>query len=82
MSIGCAVLIFYGSYRDSKEEIVKTSVFVPILTCIFGMVGAIAVFTVMGYISNIFKINIINIPLQGPELSFVVYPSALTLLPF
>jgi len=81
MSIGCAVLVFYGSYRDYKSELVKTSWFIPLLTCICGMLAAIAIFSVMGHISKVLHIEINSIPLAGPELSFVVYPTALTLLP-
>lgn len=81
MSIGVSVLIFMGSYRGMKEEIFKTSLRLTSLICLCGFLGAIAVFTVMGYVSEKLNIDIKDIPLSGPELSFVVYPTALTLLP-
>lgn len=71
-----------GSYREQKQEILHTSLKLVFFTILCGFLGAIAVFTVMGHVSLKLSIDIKDIPLAGPELSFVVYPTALTLLPF
>jgi SNF family Na+-dependent transporter len=81
MSTGCSVLVFFGSYRPYKQEIFKSSILIPILTSLCGFLAALVVFSFMGYLSKLSNIAIQNLPLKGPELTFIVFPAALTLMP-
>jgi len=52
------------------------------MTLICGIIGALTVFSYIGYISEIKNIPINRIPLSGPELTFVIYPAILSQMPF
>ena len=36
----------------------------------------------MGYMAKVSGVDISDLPLKGPELAFIAYPAALTLMPF
>ncbi|EGR29712.1 sodium:neurotransmitter symporter family protein, putative [Ichthyophthirius multifiliis] len=82
IGLGCAVLIYFGSYRNRKDELKNTSFLVPLLTVLCGFLSAFTIFTYMGYMSKISGIPIEEIPLAGPDLVFVVFPSVFTLMSF
>ena len=51
------------------------------MTSICGFLCAIGIFTFMGFVSVKTGVAIKDMPLMGPELAFVAYPAALTMLP-
>ncbi len=73
--------MFYGSYRPLKQEIKYSSVAIPLLTSLCGFLAALAIFSFMGNLSKIANIPIDEIPLKGPDLTFIVFPAALTSMP-
>ena len=82
MSLGVSCLTLYGSYRNKKEEIAKFCFGIPILTMFCGIIGALVVFSYIGYISHETNVSIEDIPLSGHELAFVIYPATLSKMPF
>lgn len=60
----------------------RPSLLVPILTCACGLLSALVVFSYMGNMSLISGKPLSELPLSGPDLAFIVFPAALTTLPF
>ena len=54
----------------------------PLLTAFCGLLSALTVFTYMGFMSKLTGVDISDIPLAGPDLLFIVFPSALTYMSF
>jgi SNF family Na+-dependent transporter len=81
MSLGAGVLISAGSFHRREEGLIKTSLAIPALTFFCGVLASLVVFSYMGYMSHATGIPIDEIPLKGPELVFIAYPAALTLMP-
>lgn len=46
------------------------------------MIAAIVIFSYLGFLSELTNIPISDLPLAGPDLVFITYPAALTLLPY
>ena len=46
------------------------------------MLAAIVIFLFMGNFSYLANIPINKIPLSGPDLTFIIYPTSLTMMPF
>lgn len=75
-------MVLLSSYRGKNESIIKAAYGLIIGTFICGMLGGIIVFQYLGHMSFLTKIPIHSLPLNGPMLSFVAYPTALSMIPF
>ena len=82
MSLGVGALTAYGSYRQKTDELTIFCVGIPLLTMCCGVIGAFVVFCYMGHISFTSNIPIDQIPLSGPDLTFVLYPAVLSKMYF
>ena len=60
----------------------RTSVFICILDGFTGVFAGFAIFTVLGYMSEKTGVEVSQLAVGGPGLSFIVYPEALSLMPF
>ena len=47
-----------------------------------GILAGFAIFSVLGYMSERTGIEVSDLAVGGPGLSFIVYPEALSLMPF
>ena len=56
--------------------------FIVILDGLTGILAGFAIFSVLGYMSNRTGIPVDKLAVGGPGLSFIVYPEALSLMPF
>ena len=54
---------------------------IPILTCLCGFLSAFAVFSYMGHMAKVSGLSIEDLPLSGPDLTFIAYPAVLTMMP-
>jgi SNF family Na+-dependent transporter len=83
MSVGCSVLVAFGSYRSKTQELIRSTALIPLLTLACGLLGSLAVFSYIGYCAQTKGIKIEELPsLSGPQLTFIVYPSILASMPF
>lgn len=60
----------------------RTSVFIAVLDGFTGILAGFAIFSVLGYMSHRTGIEVSDLAVGGPGLSFIVYPEALSLMPF
>lgn len=75
-------MIHFGAHRTDKKSILAPSIGIPTLNFLTSIFAAIVLFGYIGYISHKTGIPIEEMPIQGLELSFVVYPALLATLPF
>ncbi|CAF0793372.1 unnamed protein product [Brachionus calyciflorus] len=71
-----------GRYNNFNYNHQKTSIFIAILDGITGLLAGLAIFSVLGYMSTRTGIEVADLAVGGPGLSFIVYPEALSLMPF
>jgi len=75
-------LILFASYREKNQEILRCSYEIPLAVLFCGVLSSFTVFAYMGHLAFELKIDISNLPIGGPELAFVAYPTALMSMPF
>ena len=46
------------------------------------LVGGVVIFSVLGYMAHESGLNVEDVAEKGPGLAFVVYPTAVSLMPF
>jgi SNF family Na+-dependent transporter len=75
-------MIHFGAHRTDKKSLLLPSLGIPTLNVLTSIFASVSLFSYIGYISYKTGIKIEDMPIEGLELSFVVYPALLTTLPF
>ena len=75
-------IVKFASHRNDKDPLFLSTVMIPIMNFATSMFAAITLFSFIGYASFETGIPIDDMPVHGMELTFVVYPALMTILPF
>jgi solute carrier family 6 amino acid transporter-like protein 5/7/9/14 len=75
-------IIYFASHKVENEGLLKPSICIPILNFLTSLFAAFTLFSFIGYASSETGVAIQDMPVEGMELTFVVYPAMLQLLPF
>ncbi len=70
-----------GKIRFSNQLLCRL-IRIPIANFLTGILASVVIFSYLGFLSEITNIPLNELPLAGPDLVFITYPSALTLLPY
>jgi len=76
------VLVLYASFKDKNEKIKKPTYVITAITVATGLVCAITAFAFLGNMAHVQRTDISNLPLTGPDLVFIAFPSVITGLPY
>lgn len=71
-----------ASYNDFRNNIKRDSVLVPIMNCATSILAGFVVFSILGFMSHQTGLPISSVASGGPDLAFVTYPEAISMLPF
>uniref|UniRef100_A0A8C5HXY5 Transporter n=1 Tax=Gouania willdenowi TaxID=441366 RepID=A0A8C5HXY5_GOUWI len=78
--LGCLTTL--GSYNKYNNNCYRDSFFLCILNSGTSFLSGFAIFSVLGYMSEKQGVDIAAVAESGPGLVFIVYPQAVTLLPW
>jgi len=81
LSPAWGVAITFGSYLPLNEPIAKDAIWIAVINSATSIFAGFVVFSVLGHMSWQTGIPVEDVAVGGPELAFVVYPEALSLLP-
>ncbi len=85
-SIGVAqgIMITYASFLKKKSDISNNAFIIALADAGTSFLAGFTVFSVVGYLAAVNEMGIQNLGNQiaGPNLTFVTYPTAISLLPF
>ncbi len=82
LSIGFGIMIAYASYLPAKTNLVQNAVIVSFTNCIYSFISGFVVFSILGCLSLSKQLPIDQVVKSGPILAFVVFPEAISNLPF
>lgn len=82
LSLGFGIMVTYSSYLPKKTSIVGNAVWTAIANCTYSIFAGFAVFGVLGFMAGQTGEAFDKVAEGGPGLAFVVYPNAITQLPF
>ena len=71
-----------GKHNKFHYNHQRSSIFIAVLDGLTGILAGFAIFSVLGYMSYVTGIDVKDLAVGGPGLSFIVYPEALALMPF
>jgi NSS family neurotransmitter:Na+ symporter len=81
LSLGFGIMITYASYLPEKTDIGKNAIITCTVNCFYSFVAGFAVFGVVGFMAQSKGVPFEEAIKGGPQLAFVVYPQAISLLP-
>ena len=81
LSLGFGIMITYASYLPQKTDIGKNAFITCFVNCFYSFVAGFAVFGIVGFMAHSQGVPFEDAIKGGPQLAFVVYPRAISLLP-
>lgn len=82
LSLGFGIMITYASYLPKKTNIVESALWTAVIDCVYSFIAGFAVFGIVGFMACSKNLPYGEVVKGGPQLAFVVYPEAITQLPF
>ncbi|XP_048735785.2 sodium-dependent proline transporter-like [Ostrea edulis] len=79
---GWGPLITMASYNKFNNDCYRDSITLTLISEGTSIFGGFAIFTIIGYMAHIAGKPVEDVVQAGPGLAFLVYPEALSLLPF
>lgn len=81
-SLAQGIMITYASFLKKKSDLTNNAFIVALADAGTAFLAGFAVFSVIGYLTVSQGIGIGDLPMAGPGLTFITYPTAISLLPF
>ncbi len=81
-SLAQGIMITYASFLKKKSDLTNNAFIVALADAGTAFLAGFAVFSVVGYLSVSSGVAIGDMTLNGPGLTFITYPTAISLLPF
>ena len=82
LSLAQGILITYASFLRKKSDITNNAFITSLADAGTSFLAGFAVFSVVGYLALSKGVNIDALGIAGPYLTFITYPTAISLLPF
>ncbi len=81
LSLGFGIMIAYASYLPKKTAIVRDSLVISGVNCLFSIFAGFGVFAILGYMAKTTNQPINEVVKESIGLAFVAFPKAISLLP-
>ncbi|RME56613.1 sodium-dependent transporter [Candidatus Parcubacteria bacterium] len=81
LSLAFGIMIAYGSFKPERSEITKSAFWVALGNFLVSLMSGIVVFGTIGYMAYQQGVPLEKAVDGGPSLAFVVFPTAISLLP-
>ncbi|MDF1615032.1 sodium-dependent transporter [Desulfurivibrio dismutans] len=81
LSLGFGIMITYASYLPTKTNLARNALITTGVNCGYSIFAGLAVFGIVGFTAASQGVAFDEAIMGGPQLAFVVYPQAISLLP-
>ncbi|KAA0007490.1 MAG: sodium-dependent transporter, partial [Thermoplasmata archaeon] len=82
LSLAQGILITYASFLKKKSDITNNAFIASLADAGTSFLAGFTVFSVVGYLALSKGVGIEKLGIAGPYLTFITYPTAISLLPF
>ncbi|KAK2165546.1 hypothetical protein NP493_1360g00015 [Ridgeia piscesae] len=78
---GFGTLLTMGSYNKFHNNCCKDAIIVSLINCGTSVFAGFVIFSVLGFMAHTHNVDVERVVDKGPELAFIAYPEALTMMP-
>ncbi len=82
LSLGFGIMVAYASYNKETQDVAADAYTTAITNSAISLFAGFVVFAVLGYMAASTGVNVEEVVASGPGLAFVVFPEALSLMPW
>lgn len=82
LTLAFGVMIAYASYKKENADIAKDAWTTALVNSAISLFAGFVVFAVLGYMAFKSNVGVASLAASGPGLAFVVFPEALSLMPW
>ena len=82
LSLGFGIMIAYSSYLPRTADITNNGFITVFANCGTSFLAGFAVFSTLGYLAMALEAPIDKFATEGPGLAFVIYPAAISQMPW
>ncbi|CAI9724660.1 sodiumchloride2-likedependent and chloride-dependent glycine transporter 2-like [Octopus vulgaris] len=82
IGVGTGGLATLASYSDFHNNCQRDAIIFPIIDALTSILSGLTSFSILGYMAHLRKTDLDNVISKGPGIAFIVYPEALSTLPF
>jgi len=82
LSLAQGIMITYASFLKIKSDITNNAIIISLADAGTSFLAGFTVFSVVGYLAVSQGVGIPDLGIGGPNLTFITYPTAISLLPF
>ncbi|MBW2976025.1 sodium-dependent transporter [Candidatus Woesearchaeota archaeon] len=82
LSIAFGIMIAYASHNKKSADISKNAFAVGIADTIIAMISGFVVFGTLGFMAEQNGVAVADVVVDGPGLTFIAFPKALSVMPF
>lgn len=82
LSLAQGIMISYASYLHKESDLSNNACITALADTGTSFLAGFAVFSVVGYLALMQGVGIEQLGITGPSLTFITYPTAITLFPF
>jgi NSS family neurotransmitter:Na+ symporter len=81
LSLGFGILIAYASYKPEGADVANNAFITGLSNSSVEFIAGLTVFSTMGYLAVLSGMNLDDLTVGGPGLTFQTYPTAISLIP-
>ena len=82
LSLAFGTMLAYASYKPADSEIARDTWITALTNSAISLFSGFVVFGILGYMASQTNTPVTELAASGPGLAFVVFPQALSLMPF
>ncbi|RLF28705.1 MAG: sodium-dependent transporter [Thermoplasmata archaeon] len=82
LSLAQGIMITYASYLRRDSDVTNNAFIISLADAGTSFLAGFTVFSVVGYLAVSQGVGVDGLGIAGPELTFITYPTAISLLPF
>ena len=82
LSLGFGIMIAYASYNKPSQNVLGDTLITSFANAFISLFSGFVVFAILGYMAGATGVEVGEVAQSGPGLAFIVFPQALSLMPW
>jgi NSS family neurotransmitter:Na+ symporter len=82
LTLAFGVMVAYSSFNDRSQDIAGNAIWTAVINSAISLLSGFVVFATLGFMATSKSVGVSEVVASGPSLAFVVFPEALSMMPW